>query len=161
MADGGASSMIMLITALLISGGASAILIGQWSETVRTLQQQERAADLEHEVGVSIAGDLAMVNFVGSTNTMTLYFVNTGDHDLSTTDYEILVNGVTPTSKSETVLPSGTDWSPSLLLEVELVTSSGFSNGDDVSIYFAGQSVAVNGNVEPVVTAQEVRLNVV
>ena len=102
-----------------------------------------------------------MVNFVGSTNTMTLYFVNTGDHDLSTTDYEILVNGVTPTSKSETVLPSGTDWSPSLLLEVELVTSSGFSNGDDVSIYFAGQSVAVNGNVEPVVTAQEVRLNVV
>ena len=113
--------MIMLITALLISGGASAILIGQWSETVRTLQQQERAADLEDEVGVSIAGDLAMVNFVGSTNTMTLYFVNTGEHDLSTSSYEVLVNGVAPNSKSETVLPSGTDWEPGLLLEVELV----------------------------------------
>jgi len=161
MADGGASSMIMLITALLISGGASAILIGQWSETVRTLQQQERAADLEDEVGVSIAGDLAMVNFVGSTNTMTLYFVNTGEHDLSTSSYEVLVNGVAPNSKSETVLPSGTDWEPGLLLEVELVTASGFTDGDDVSIYFAGQSVVVNGNVEPVTTAQEVRLNVV
>ena len=161
MADGGASSMIMLITALLISGGASALLIGQWSETVRILQQQERAAGLADEVSVNLAGDLAMVHFDGSTNTMTLYFVNSGDHNLSTTNYEILVNGVAPTSKSHTVLPSGNNWGPDLLLEVELVTASGFTNGDDVSIYFAGQSVEIKGIVEPVFVAKEVRLNVV
>ena len=30
--------MIMLITALLISGGASAVLLSEWSDAVRTVQ---------------------------------------------------------------------------------------------------------------------------
>ena len=153
--------MIMLVTALLISGSASAILIGQWVETVRVLQQQERVAGLSSEVDVNIAGDLAMVNFDSATNTMTLYFINTGEHDLSTTDYEVVVNGVTPTSKTETILPAGADWEPGLLLEVELVTAAGFTDGDDASIYFVGQSVAIDGVVEPVTAQAEVRLNVV
>ena len=161
MADSGASSMIMLVTALLVSGSASAILIGEWGETVRALQQQERGAGLSSEVGVNIAGDLAMVNFDSGTNTMTLFFINSGEHDLSTTNYEVLVDGVAPTSKTQTVLPAGTDWEPNLLLEVELVTAAGFTDGDDASIYFVGQSVTVNGAVEPVTAQAEVRLNVV
>ena len=35
--------MIMLITALLISGGASAVLLSEWSDAVRTVQTNERA----------------------------------------------------------------------------------------------------------------------
>jgi len=37
MADGGASSFIMLVTALLISGAAGTILIEQWGSAVRAM----------------------------------------------------------------------------------------------------------------------------
>ncbi len=35
--------MIMLITALLISGGASVLLIAEWSDAVRVVQTGQRA----------------------------------------------------------------------------------------------------------------------
>ena len=51
MADGGASSFIFLATALLVSGGVSAVLISQWGEMATTLDQQRREdeADLKRK----------------------------------------------------------------------------------------------------------------
>ena len=42
MADGGASSFIMLVTALLISGSVSTILINEWNKVARAAESDER-----------------------------------------------------------------------------------------------------------------------
>jgi len=163
MADGGASSMIMLITALLISGGASAVLIGQWSEVLSVAQLEDRASLGESQVGVAIAGDPAMVAYDTSLNTITLYFVNTGEHALETSPYEIRINGDAPTSSSASVLPSGTSWEPGYLLEVTLTNASWnttLNDGDDVAVFFIGISESVNSHTHSVTTNAEVRLHV-
>jgi archaellum component FlaG (FlaF/FlaG flagellin family) len=162
MADGGASSMIMLITALLISGGASAVLISEWSNALRTVQVNEQASATEDGVDVALAGDPAMVAYDATLKTITLYFVNTGEFDLDTTSYEVLIDGSPPTSTSESVQPSGTDWNPGYLLEITLTdTSWSFSDGDDVSVYFIGISESINGYTHSATTNAEVRLNAV
>jgi archaellum component FlaG (FlaF/FlaG flagellin family) len=162
MADGGASSMIMLVTALLISGGASAVLISEWSNALRTVQVNEQASATEDGVDVALAGDPAMVAYDATLKTITLYFVNTGEFDLDTTSYEVLIDGSPPTSTSESVQPSGTDWNPGYLLEITLTdTSWSFSDGDDVSVYFIGISESINGYTPSATTNAEVRLNAV
>ena len=164
MADGGASSMIMLITALLISGGASAVLIGQWSDVVSVAQREDRASLGEGQVGVALAGDPAMVAYDTTLNTITLYFVNTGEHALETSPYDVRINGDAPTSSSVSVSPSGTVWEPGYLLEVTLTNTSWsgtLNDGDDVSVFFIGLSEPLNSHRHSVTTNAEVRLHVV
>ena len=152
--------MIMLITALLVSGGAGAVLVSEWSDAVRVVQVNERAASDKDQVSVELTGDPAMVPYNTTSDTITLFLLNTGEYNLDTTDYQVLVNGEAPTSTSETVLPSGTDWNPGDLLEVVLTdTSYAFSDGEDVSIYFVGLSESVNGHTHSATTNGEVRLN--
>ena len=154
--------MIMLITALLISGGASAVLISEWSNAVRVVQTNERASADRDDVSVALAGDPAMVAYNSTAKTITLYFVNTGAYDLDTTTYEVLVNGVAPNSSSESVLPSGTEWNPGDLLQVVLTNGSWtFLDGEDISVYFVGLSERVAGYTHSASTSAEVRLNVV
>ncbi|DAC46422.1 MAG TPA: hypothetical protein D7H92_06570 [Candidatus Poseidoniales archaeon] len=160
MADGGASSMIMLITALLISGGAGAVLVSEWSDAVRVVQVNERAASDKGQVSVELAGDPAMVPYNSTSDTITLFLLNTGEHNLDTTDYQVLVDGSPPTSTTESVLPSGTDWNPGDLLRVVLTnTAWTFSDGEDVSIYFVGASETIRGHTHSVTVNAEVRLN--
>jgi len=160
MADGGASSMIMLITALLISGGAGAVLVSEWSDAVRVVQVNERAASDKDQVSVELAGDPAMVPYNSTSDSITLFLLNTGEHNLDTTDYQVLVNGSPPTSTTESVLPSGTDWNPGDLLQVVLTnTAWTFSDGEDVSIYFVGASETIRGHTHTVTVNAEVRLN--
>jgi archaellum component FlaG (FlaF/FlaG flagellin family) len=154
--------MIMLVTALLISGGASAVLISEWSNALRTVQVNEQASATEDGVDVALAGDPAMVAYDATLKTITLYFVNTGEFDLDTTSYEVLIDGSPPTSTSESVQPSGPDWNPGYLLEITLTdTSWSFSDGDDVSVYFIGISESINGYTHSATTNAEVRLNAV
>ena len=63
MADGGASSFIMLITALLVSGGASSLLINEWSDAVQVTTKADRKAMISGEISVTFAGDPAMVSY--------------------------------------------------------------------------------------------------
>jgi len=162
MADGGASSMIMLVTGLLISGSASVILIAEWSDMVRVAALHERSQSDKHELGVAISGDHAMVAYDATAGEITLFLVNTGEHELNTTNYQFLVDGEAPVSASGTILPSGTDWLPGYLAEVVLTdTNWNYSDGDDVSVFFVGTSESVNGIVHSVTTDAEVRLNVV
>jgi len=154
--------MIMLVTALLISGGASAVLISEWSKALRTVQVNEQASATEDGVAVALAGDPAMVAYDGTLKTITLYFVNTGEFDLDTSSYEVLIDGSPPTSTSESVQPNGTDWNPGYLLEITLTdTNWSFSDGDDVSVYFIGISESINGYTHSATTNAEVRLNAV
>lgn len=160
MADGGASSMIMLITALLISGGAGAVLVSEWSDAVRLVQVNERASTDQDHVSVALAGDPAMVAYNTTADTITLYFSNTGKYDLDTTNYQVLINGDAPTSTAENVLPSGTDWNSGDLLEVVLTNASwSFADNEDISVYFIGVSERVSGHTHSATTNAEVRLN--
>ena len=162
MADGGASSFIMLVTALLVSGSVSAVLITQWSDAIRTIQIQDRAATAIDGTDVDFAGDPAMVLWNSVNDTMVLHFVNTGQVELNSTAYEVLVDGELPTSTTELVLPSGTNWEPGFLLQVFLTNSAwSFNTGDDVSIYFVGVSERIGGFSHSATTNAEVRLNVV
>ena len=62
-------------------------------------------------------------------------------YELNSSTYEVLINGAAPTSTTQTVLPSGSEWNPGHLLEVVLTdTSWSFSDGEDVSVYFVGIS---------------------
>jgi len=152
--------MIMLITALLISGGAGAVLVSEWSDAVRVVQVNERATTDKDHVSVALAGDPAMVAHNTSANTITLYFLNTGKYDLDSTNYQVLINGDAPASTSETVLPSGTDWNSGDLLEVVLTDGNWtFSDGEDISVYFIGVSESVSGHIHSATTNAEVRLN--
>ena len=152
--------MIMLITALLISGGAGAVLVSEWSDAVRVVQVNERAASDKGQVSVELAGDPAMVPYNSTSDTITLFLLNTGEHNLDTTDYQVLVDGSPPTSTTESVLPSGTDWNPGDLLRVVLTnTAWTFSDGEDVSIYFVGASETIRGHTHAVTVNAEVRLN--
>lgn len=152
--------MIMLITGLLISGGASAVLISEWSDAVRVVQTQERASADKDDVSVALAGDPAMVAYNSTADTITLFFLNTGAYDLDTTTYEVLINGTAPNSTTETVLPSGTDWNPGDLLQVVLFNGSwNFQNGQDIFVYFVGVSESISGHTHSATTNAEVRLN--
>ena len=162
MADGGASSFIMLVTALLISGSVSAILITQWGDAIRTVQTQDRAATAIDSTDVEFAGDPAMVLWNSANDTMVLHFVNTGDIALNSSTYELMVDGEYPNSTTELVLPSGTDWEPGFLLQIFATNSSwSFSTGQDVSIFFVGVSERVAGFNHSANTYVEVRMNVV
>ena len=154
--------MIMLVTALLISGSASVILISEWSDTLRAAALNERSLSDKDDVGVAIGGDHAMVSYDSTAGEITLYLVNTGEYELNTADYEFYVDGDAPTSTTGTVLPSGTEWLPGYLYEVVLTdTGWSYADGDDVSVFFLGLSETINGNAHSVTASAEVRLNAV
>ena len=89
MADGGASTFIMLITGLLISSSVSALLITEWSAMARTAQKNQQGITFTGELGLDFAGDPMMVDVdtSGSTPSITFYLQNTGIHPLDELAY--------------------------------------------------------------------------
>jgi len=164
MADGGTSAMIMLVTGLLIAGGAGVLLIDQWEQATRNMQTNEQKRAEAENYDISFAGDPMMVSFdtnTGGSNEITFYVQNTGLSEMSTT-YQVLINGNEPASTSESVVPSGSDWVPGSLLEVTVGDSSysSLNDGDDILIFFIGQSERSPLGFQHVVTMDvEVRLN--
>jgi hypothetical protein len=74
----------------------------------------------------------------------------------------VLINGDEPAGTSETVVPSGSDWVAGTLLEVTVsdTSFSSLSDGDDILIFFIGQSERSPLGHQHVVTMDvEVRLN--
>lgn len=162
MADGGASSFIMLVTALLISGSVSTILINEWNKVARAAESDERKSAGSLGVSVDFAGDPMMVGFedpaVGDDE-LTVYVLNSGIHEMSTT-FEFLINGVAPATMTTSIAPSGTDWLPGYLLEITASDSSlSYTDGDDASLFFVGISESVQGYQHSATMNKEVRLN--
>ena len=69
MADGGASSFILLTTALLVAGSVSAVLVSQWGEMASAIDQQRLEDEADFKTDFSYAGDLSKRNCTCSTPT--------------------------------------------------------------------------------------------
>ena len=127
--------MIMLITALW-SLQASALLISEWGDALRVVQTEQRAATERDGVSVALAGDHAMVAYNNTTDTITLYFVNTGEFELDTSTLEVLIDGEAPTSSSTSVYPQEQNGTQDTSWKLITDTTWNFADGDDVSVYF-------------------------
>ena len=138
MADGGASTIIMLVTALLISSAASAVLVQEWSSASRAIELQQKGLQLSAEIGIDFAGDPAMVALSG-TDQITFYIQNTGIHTMDDTTLGVMVDGISLNSAliSTTYVPVGSGaWDPSVLLEVRLKnTNWNFATNDEITIF--------------------------
>jgi archaellum component FlaG (FlaF/FlaG flagellin family) len=164
MADGGASTFILLITALLVSGSVSAILINQWGDMSSAIEENSRGKEADSKTSVSFAGDAMAVDYDDSVspNVMTFYLQNTGQYVLDESTLVVIVDGVSVTSSiSATILPGGADWTEIRLLEVEVSSSSWtFQNDDTLSISAVVSSEVTSGYRGTDTMNIEVRLDV-
>jgi archaellum component FlaG (FlaF/FlaG flagellin family) len=146
MADGGASTFILLITALLVSGSVSAILIDQWGDMSSALEENRKGKEADAKTSVSFAGDAMEIEYDDSVNpnVMKFYLQNTGQYILDEGTLVVIVDGISVTSSiTTTILPSGADWTNVRLLEVEVFSTSwAYQNDDGVSL-----SVVVSSDV--------------
>ena len=163
MADGGASTFIMLITGLLISSAVSALLITEWTNTAKVAQVQQRGAQLSSELSIEFAGDPMMVDFDNSTSTETITFhaLNTGQHPMDETQLSVFVDGRSPTAISVSFVGTATEWNPNVLLEIEAqyTGASGYAEGDDVALYAVATSETIGGLSASASLNIEVRLS--
>ena len=164
MADGGASTFILLITALLVSGSVSAVLIDQWGDMSSALEENRKGKEADAKTSLSFAGDAMEVEYDDSVipNVMTFYLQNTGQYVLDESTLVIMVDGVSVTSNiSATILPGGADWTDVRLLEVEVTSNSwSYQNDDSVSLSAVVSSEVTSGYRGTATMNIEVRLNV-
>tara|TARA_B100001142_G_scaffold327823_1_gene386403 strand:- start:688 stop:1185 length:498 start_codon:yes stop_codon:yes gene_type:complete len=165
MADGGASTYIMLITALLVSSSASAVIIQEWSTSSRVIQQQQRGLQFSEELGIDFAGDPMNVKLTRTNpDTITFYILNTGEHPMDDTEMEVLIDGsvVSSSEISTSFVGSATDWNPNVMVEVEVskLAFNSYNDGDDISIFATVTSDTISGMSASANFGLEVRLDV-
>lgn len=162
MADGGASSFIMLVTALLISGAAGTILIDQWGSAVRAMSDNQQKAEHQSKVSIDFAGDPMMVVMDStSSNDITIHVLNSGDITMNTTIFEVYVDGQLPSSTSTSISPSGTDWLPGYIMEITLSDAgySSFTDNQDIKIFVTATSEFFAGHTYTTSFSKEVRIH--
>lgn len=163
MGDGGTSSMIMLVTALVISSISSVVLINSWSGIADVIEEQGRKAEADSATDVSLAGDTTNVGYDIGTSTITLYFQNTGTTtlDKDKTDMAIYVAGVAVSITGTPAVVSGaTEWYEGELLEVVGThTGTAHANDDEVMISLTVRSHPINGVIGGDTLNEVVRLN--
>lgn len=166
MADGGASTFILLITGLLISSSVSALLITEWSNAAKVAQVQQRGVQLQAEVDIDFSGDPMMVDLdlITSPEEITFYVQNTGIHTMDESTLGVFIDGSTPAgiSISFAGTPTPTTWEPNGLLIVVLEDANfatDYSEGDDVSLFVIASSETVNGLSSSANFNVEVRLS--
>ncbi len=146
MADGGASTFILLVTALLVSSSVSIVLINEWGDMSSAIDDNRRGKEADTKTSVSFAGDAMEVEYDDSVspNSMTFYLQNTGQYVLDESTLVVIVDGASVTSTiSSTIVPSGTVWNDVKLLKVVVNSSSWtYQNNDGVSL-----SVVVSSDV--------------
>lgn len=164
MADGGASTFILLITALLISGSVSAILINQWGDMSSALEENRKGKEADAKTSVSFAGDAMEVDYDDSVtpNVMTFYLQNSGQYVLDENTLVVIVDGASVTSSiTSTILPTGADWTEVRLLEVVVSSNSwSYQNDDGVSLSVVVSSEVTSGYRGTSSMDIEVRLDV-
>ncbi|MBT5255010.1 MAG: hypothetical protein HOL72_04525 [Euryarchaeota archaeon] len=164
MADGGASTFILLITALLVSGSVSAVLIDQWGDMSSALEENRKGKEADAKTSLSFAGDAMEVDYDDSVNPneMTFYLQNSGQYVLDEDTLVVMVDGVSVTSSiSATILPGGAEWTDTRLLEVVVSASSwSYQNDDTLSISAVVSSEITSGYRGTDTMNIEVRLDV-
>ena len=140
MADGGASSFILLTTALLITGSVSAVLISQWGEMASLIDQERLEDEADYNTDFAFAGDLSNVEYDISNptdETITFFLQNIGDYELDEDSLFIQLNGeiISDADLGTRIVPGlGTQWTSGLILEVELSGDWNFADNQVIAL---------------------------
>lgn len=134
MADGGATSFIMLVTALLVAGSVSTFLIAEWGDVARSMEMERRAQAIDAETDVSLAGDPGHVRY-SLTGQIQFYLMNSGTSVLDDGTLVVLVDGVQQSANVTTTVMNGGDWSAGELLQVQVVDNTlTYTNNTEVML---------------------------
>ena len=134
MADGGATSFIMLVTALLVAGSVSTFLIAEWGDVARSMEMERRAQAIDAETDVSLAGDPGHVRY-SLTGQIQFYLMNSGTSVLDDGTLVVLVDGVQQSANVTTTVMNGGDWSAGELLQVQVVDNTlTYTNNSEVML---------------------------
>ncbi|MGB2507660.1 MAG: hypothetical protein ACPIFP_08065 [Candidatus Poseidoniaceae archaeon] len=134
MADGGATSFIMLVTALLVAGSVSTFLIAEWGDVARSMEMERRAQAIDAETDVSLAGDPGHVRY-SLTGQIQFYLMNSGTSVLDDSTLVVLVDGVQQSGNVTTTVMNGGDWSAGELLQVQVVDNTlTYTNNTEVTL---------------------------
>ena len=149
MADGGASTMILLVTSLLISGAASVVLLESWGEVAEASGTNVKGNVADAETDVSFSGDRGdvLLDTSGSNQEITLYFQNSGIRPLDKSSFTIFVDGVSATTVgAATLYPANGVWATDYVLEVTVTDSSfNYNDNDLASVTIIVQSTVSDG----------------
>ena len=144
MADGGASTMIMLVTSLLLSGAASVVLLESWGSVAESSSNNTSSRVADAETDVSFGGDRSdiLLDTSGANQEITLYFQNTGIRPLDKSSFTIFVDGVSSsTTGAATLYPANGVWAPDYILEVTVTDASfNYADGDIATVTIIAQS---------------------
>mgnify|MGYP000464621847 CR=1 FL=1 len=164
MADGGVSSMIMLVTTLLLSGAASVVLIESWGNVVDANGDNSAGRVADAETDVSFSGDRGdvLLDTSGANQEITLFFQNTGVRSLDKSSFSIFIDGVpSGTVGAATLYPANGVWAPNYVLEVTVSDPSfNYLDQDIVIVTIVAQSISNDGSSGVDSETAEVRLSV-
>ena len=149
MADGGASTMIMLVTSLLLSGAASVVLLESWGSVAESSSNNTSSRVADAETDVSFGGDRSdiLLDTSGANQEITLYFQNSGIRPLDKSSFTIFVDGVSSsTTGAATLYPANGVWAPDYILEVTVTDASfNYADGDIATVTIIAQSTISEG----------------
>ena len=158
MADGGATSFIMLVTALLVAGSVSTFLIAEWGDVARSMEMERRAQAIDAETDVSLAGDPGHVRY-SLTGQIQFYLMNSGTSVLDDSTLVLLVDGVQQSANVTTTVMNGGDWSAGELLQVQVVDNTlTYANNTEVMLTVVVSSEFVSNVRGTDILDAEVRL---
>ena len=164
MADGGASTMILLVTSLLISGAASVVLLESWGQVAEAsgTNAKEKVADAETDVSFSGDRGDVLLDTSGANQEITLYFQNTGVRVLDKDSFTIFVDGVSSSVVgSATLYPANGVWATDYVMEVTVTDASfSYSDNDLATVTIIAQSTVTDGVKGTDSETAEVRLSV-
>lgn len=164
MADGGASTMILLVTSLLISGAASVVLLESWGQVAEAsgTNAKEKVADAETDVSFSGDRGDVLLDTSGANQEITLYFQNTGIRVLDKDSFTIFVDGISSSVVGSTTLyPSNGVWATDYVIEVTVTDASfSYSDNDLATVTIIAQSTVTDGVKGTDSETAEVRLSV-
>ena len=158
----------MLVTALLVSGAASATLLAEWNAFNRSTLVASSGLEADAATSVSFAGDPALVPYDTTTDEIDLYLLNSGSLTLDKDNIAVQVDGSPALVVSVAVLDSSTGawqtsaaWGPGDLVRV--TTEDGgsgwsYNDGDEVTLLVVCRSEPTRGVTGSDVVNEEVRL---
>ena len=149
MADGGTSTMILLVTSLLLSGGASVVLLQSWGDVAKASGDNASGRLADAETDVSFSGDRSntILDTSGADQEITLYFQNSGVRPIDKSSFSIFVDGISSSVVgSATLYPPNGVWASDYVLEVTFSYSSfSYSNNTLATVTIVVQSTVSDG----------------
>ncbi len=149
MADGGTSTMILLVTSLLLSGGASIVLLQSWGDVAKASGDNASGRLADAETDVSFSGDRSntLLDTTGADQEITLYFQNSGIRPIDKSSFSIFIDGISSSVVgSATLYPPNGAWASDYVLEVTVSDSSfAYSNNSLATVTIVVQSTVSDG----------------